>query len=176
MQNLTQENSGSTPETTTSTEQPLDTVTQAQAVLSEPAAGGEEQEVQEEEVEKGTTSAATVETVAVFPPKENESGLQIAETPETVACTQAAEGETAAQPPSQPLKDMEKMETDSATMQSAPTDCDMNRDTQSGEQPTNKQEKEPHFARRYVLSKKAMTDPLKIDMTNPPPLSCEYFI
>lgn len=170
MQNLNQENSGSTPETTTSTEQPLvDTGTEAQVASSEPDAG-------EEEEEEDTTTAAAVVTETVIPPQENETGLQMAETPETEACTQAAEKETAVQPPSEPLKNSEEMEVDSASKQSASADCATDKDPQCGEQTAKKPEKGPHVGRRYVLSKKAMTDPLKMDMFDPPPLSCEYFI
>ncbi|KAG7242198.1 hypothetical protein INR49_024244, partial [Caranx melampygus] len=170
MQNLNQEKSGSTPETTASTEQPLDTGTEAQVALSEPAAGEEE----EEEEEEDTTTGAPVETETVIPPQENETGLQMAETPETEACTQEEEKETAVQPLSEPLKNSEEMEIDCASKQSAPADCDTNKDPQCDGRTAEKQEKGPHVGRRYVLSKKAMTDPLKIDMFDPPPLSSPH--
>ncbi|XP_071326730.1 zinc finger protein 576, tandem duplicate 1 isoform X2 [Trachinotus anak] len=156
MQSPTQENSGSNPVTTAPTDQPLDTGTEAQPAHFEPNA-------QEEK----TKSASPVETETLITPQETQTGVQMAETPATVAFTQAVEKETTVQPVSELSENSERMEVDSASKQSAPTDSDTNTDRQCDGQITKKQEKGQRDGKKYVPSKKAMIDPLKMDMSKP---------
>ncbi|XP_040901072.1 uncharacterized protein LOC121186413 isoform X2 [Toxotes jaculatrix] len=153
MQSPTQANSGPNPVTAAPTEQPLDTGTDAPPAQSEP-------EAQEET----TKSAAPVQTVTT--PQEKQTGVQTAGTTATVAFTQSVEKETTVQPLSDPSVDSGGMEIDSASKPSAPTEPDTKTPGQNG-QKTKKQDKSLRDGRRYVPSKKAMIDPLKIDMSKP---------
>lgn len=168
MQCPTQSNSGPNPVTTATTEQPLDTETEAQPAQSEPDA-------QEEE----NKSAAPAEAETPVAPQENGTGLQTAETPASMAVTQAVENEPTVQLPTEPSDNTGGMERDSASKPSAPTEPVPDTNTNPGcdRQKAKKQDKGVRDGRKYVPSKKAMIDPLKMDMSKPlvMPLTCEYF-
>ncbi|XP_070767983.1 zinc finger protein 576, tandem duplicate 1 [Enoplosus armatus] len=158
MQSPTQSNSGPNPVTTATTEQPLDTETEAQPAQSEPDA-------QEEE----NKSAATAEAGTPITPQENGTGVQTAETPACMAVTQAVENEPAVQPLTEPSVNTGEMEMDSASKPSAPTEPVPDTNTNPGcdGQKAKKQDKGVRDGRKYVPSKKAMVDPLKMDMSKP---------
>ncbi|XP_053289385.1 uncharacterized protein LOC128450011 [Pleuronectes platessa] len=156
MQSPTRANSGPTPVTTAPRDQPLDTGTEAKPALNE-------QHAQEE----GAASEAPVETDTVIPPQINEAGVQTPETPATVAVVQAVENETAAQPLSETSEKPGGMEMDSALKTRAPTKCDTNTNPLCVGPKAKKQDKVVRDGRKYVPSKKAMIDPLKMDMSKP---------
>nr|XP_046256483.1 uncharacterized protein LOC124065276 isoform X2 [Scatophagus argus] len=153
MQSPNQSNSGPNPVTTATAEKPLDTQTEAQPAQSEPDAQ-----------EKENKSAASTEPVTPITHQEN--GTQ-AEAPATVAVTQAVENQPAAQPLAVPPDNIEGMELDSASKPSVPTEPvpDINTDQGCDGQKAKKQDKGVHDGRKYVPSKKAMVDPLKVDMS-----------
>lgn len=170
MQSPTQSNSGPNPVTTATTEQPPDTEAgEAQPAQSEP-------EAQEEEENK---SAAPAGTETVVTSQENGTGVQTAETPASMAVTQAVENEPAVQPLTQSSVNTAGMETDSASKPSVPTELvpDTNANPGCDEKKAKKADKGVRDGRKYVPSKKAMVDPLKMDMSKPlvMPLTCEYF-
>ncbi|XP_034467608.1 uncharacterized protein LOC117777144 [Hippoglossus hippoglossus] len=156
MQSPTRANSGPTPVTTAPTDQPLDTGTEAQPALNEQHAR-----------EEGAASEAPVETDTVIPPQENEAGVLTPETPATVAVVQAVENETAPLPLSETSEKPGGMEMDSALKTRAPTKCDTNTNPLCVGQKAKKQDKVVRDGRKYVPSKKAMIDPLKMDMSKP---------
>lgn len=168
MQSPDQSDAGPNPVTTATTEQPLDTDTDAEPAQSE-------LDVQEQE----NTSAAPAGTETPIAPQENGTGAQTADTPAGVAVAQAVESEPAPQPPTEPLDNTGGMETDSASKPSAPTELVPDTNTNPGCDGPNakKQDKAVRDGRKYVPSKKAMVDPLKMDMSKPlvMPLTCEYF-
>ena len=167
MQSPNRANTGPSPVTTAPTDQPLDTGTEARPALNEQHAR-----------EEGAASEAPVETDTLIPPQENDAGVQSPETPATVAVVQAVENETAAQPPSETSEKPGGTEMDSALKTRAPTKCDTNTNPPCVGQKTKKQDKVVRDGRKYVPSKKAMIDPLKMDMSKPlvMPLTCEYFV
>ncbi|XP_044065384.1 uncharacterized protein LOC122882248 isoform X2 [Siniperca chuatsi] len=158
MQSPTQSNSGPNPVTTATTEQPLDMETEAQPAQSEPDA-------QEEE----NKSSATAETETPITPQENGTGVQTAETPASMAVTQAVENEPAVKPLTEPSVNTGGMEVDSASKPSAPTVPVPATNTNPGcdGEKAKKQDKGVRDGRKYVPSKKAMVDPLKMDMSKP---------
>uniref|UniRef100_A0A8C4FA84 Zinc finger protein 576, tandem duplicate 1 n=1 Tax=Dicentrarchus labrax TaxID=13489 RepID=A0A8C4FA84_DICLA len=155
MQSPTQSNMGPNPVTTATTEKPLDTETEAQPAQSEPHA-------QEEE----NKSAATAETETPITPQENGTRT---ETPASMAVTQAVENEPAVQPLTEPSDNTGGVEVDSASKPSAPTEPgpDINTNPGCDGQKAKKQDKGVRDGRKYVPSKKAMVDPLKMDMSKP---------
>ncbi|XP_034731245.1 uncharacterized protein LOC117946885 isoform X2 [Etheostoma cragini] len=155
MQSVTQSNCGPSPVTTATTEQPMDTETTDPPKLSEPDAQGKE-----------TDPAGTA---AVVSPQENGTGLLTTETPARMAVKQAVENEPAAQPLTEPSVDAAGMETSSASKSSAPREPvpDTNPNPGCGEQKAKKQNTGIRDGRKYVPSKKAMIDPLKMDMSKP---------
>uniref|UniRef100_A0A4W6CQJ4 C2H2-type domain-containing protein n=1 Tax=Lates calcarifer TaxID=8187 RepID=A0A4W6CQJ4_LATCA len=155
MQSPTQANTGPDSVTAAPSEQPLDTGTEAQPAHSEPDAQ-----------EERTESAALAETETIITPQENQAAVQTAEAPATVAdVTQAVEKETAVRPLSEPSETSAGMEIDSASKPSAPTGSGTNTAPRREGQKAKKQDK--HDGRKYVPSKKAMIDPLKMDMSKP---------
>lgn len=88
------------------------------------------------------------------------------------------EDEPAAQQQTQPLGDAGGMELDAASMPSLPHGPVSDISTDSGcDSQKNKNSTTPlSDGRKYVPSKKAMIDPLKMDMSKPliTPLTCEY--
>ncbi|XP_069392999.1 zinc finger protein 576, tandem duplicate 1 isoform X1 [Paralichthys olivaceus] len=144
MQSSTQANNGPTPVTTAPTDQPLDTGTEAQPAPIEPHAR-----------EEGAASEAPVETDTVIAPQENEAG----------AVVQAVENQTAVQPLSESSEKPGGMKMDSALKTCAPTKCDTNTNSLCDGQKAKKQDKVVRDGRKYVPSKKAMIDPLKMDMS-----------
>ncbi|KAF0045266.1 hypothetical protein F2P81_001795 [Scophthalmus maximus] len=147
MQSPTRANTGPDPVTTAPTETPLDTDTEAQPAHREP----HEETIQPE---------APVETDTVIASQQDEAGAQ---TPATVAVTLAVEEETAVQPPREPSEDPGGLEMDSALKPSAPAQSDRNTDPLRDGKKAKKQDKRD--GRKYVPSKKAMIDPLKMDMS-----------
>lgn len=161
MQSPTQSNSGLIPVTT---EKQMDTEPEAPPVQSEPDA--------QEEENKSATPAETER-----PTTQQENGTR-AEIPASMAVTQAVENEPAVQPLAQPSDNAGRMELDSASKPSAPSDPvpDINTSPGCDGKKAKKQDKGVSDGRKYVPSKKAMIDPLKMDMTKPLviPLTCEY--
>lgn len=155
MQSPNPPNSGPNPVTTVTTEQPLDTETEAQPAQSEPDAQGKENK-----------SAAPTEAETPVVPQENGTGLQAAETPASMAVTQAAENEPTVQLPTEPSEETGAMEIVSASKPSAPTEPVPDTNKNPG-QKAKKQDKGLRDGRKYVPSKKAMIDPLKMDMSKP---------
>lgn len=163
MQSPTQSNSGPNPVTTATTEKPLDTETEAQPAQSEPDAQEEENK--------------SADLVAQTPVTSQENGTQ-AGTPASMAVTQAVENEpAAAQPLTEPADNTGGMEVDSASKPSAPIEPvpDTNSNPGCDGQKAKKEDKGARDGRKYVPSKKAMVDPLKMDMSKPlvVPLTCE---
>ncbi|GLD63489.1 uncharacterized protein AKAME5_001510700 [Lates japonicus] len=155
MQSPTQANTGPDSVTAAPTEQPLDTGTEAQPAHSEP-----------DVLEERTESAALAETETIITPQENQAAVQTEEAPATVAgVTQAVEKETAVQPLSEPSETSAGKEIVSASKPSAPTGSGTNTAPRRDGQKAKKQDK--HDGRKYVPSKKAMIDPLKMDMSKP---------
>lgn len=165
MQSPTQANSDPDPVTTATTAQPVDTWAEPQPAQSEPDAQ-----------EKRNNSAAPTEAEREIPPQENETGaiLTVAETPATVVVTQAVDNETVVQSQRQP-SDTGGLEIDSASKPSAHTEPNIN--TNPGPDVQKAKKRDVRDGRKYVPSKKAMIDPLKMDMSKPlvMPLTCEYF-
>ncbi|XP_058502986.1 uncharacterized protein LOC131470918 isoform X2 [Solea solea] len=160
MQSPTQTNCGKTPVSTAPTEQPVDTGTDAQ-----PAQPHEK-----------TKCDAPVETERVtITPQEHEAAVQTAETPANVSVTQAVENNTAVQSPSGPSENCGGLEEmDLALKASAPAVSDTKINPMCDVQKAVKQDKGQLDGRKYVPSKKAMIDPLKMDMSKPlvmPPTS-----
>ncbi|KAI3360446.1 hypothetical protein L3Q82_002341 [Scortum barcoo] len=158
MQSPNQSNSGPNLMTTATTEQPLDTETEAQPAQSEPDAQGKENK-----------SAAPAEAETPVVPQENGTWLQAAETPASMAVTQAAENEPTVQLPTEPSEETGVMEMNSASKPNAPTEPVPDTNTNPGcdRQKAKKQDKGVRDGRKYVPSKKAMIDPLKMDMSKP---------
>lgn len=151
MQSPSQSNSQTNPVTTATTEKELDT---------EPA----QKELGAQEEESKTDSAA--ETEAAVTPQGNGT---LAETPAGMVGTD--------QPLTQPSDQTDRMELGSDLKPSAAVNpVDENPDGRVGQKLKN-QPKVVRDGRRYVPSKKAMVDPLKMDMSKPAgiPLTCEYF-
>ncbi|XP_034409451.1 uncharacterized protein LOC117745317 isoform X2 [Cyclopterus lumpus] len=146
MQSPTQSTSGPNPVTTANTVQPLDTETEAQLALSEPDAKVEENK-----------SAAPAGTGPVVKPQGNGTPVQTAEAP-SMAVTHVVENE----PPTEPSVNTAWMETDSASKLS-----DTNANPGGDGQKAKKPNKGARDGRKYVPSKKAMVDPLKMDMSKP---------
>ena len=161
MQSPTQSNMGPNPVSTATTERPLDTETEAQPAQSESDA----QKVENK-------SAAPAETNTPVTPQEN--GMR-AEAPASVAGAQAVENE----PLTEPSDNTAGMELDSASKPNASIEPvpDMNTNPGCDGQKEKKQDEGARDGRKYVPSKKAMVDPLKIDMSKhlATPLTCEYY-
>ncbi|XP_042346599.1 uncharacterized protein LOC121946192 [Plectropomus leopardus] len=158
MQSPAQSNSGPNPVTTATTEQPLDTSTDAQPAQSEPDA---------QEEENKSTSPSGTETVVT--PQENGTEMQTEQTPASMMVTPAVEKEPAVQPLTESSVNTAGIETDSATKPSAPTEAlpDTNTNPGCDEKKAKKLDKGVRDGRKYVPSKKAMLDPLKMDMSKP---------
>lgn len=113
---------------------------------------------------------------AETPTTQQENGT-LTETPASMLVTQAVENEPAVQPQAQHSDTAGVMELDSPSKPSVPTDPgpDINSDPRCDRPKSKKQEKGVSSGRRYIPSKKAMIDPLKIDMSElDMALTCEY--
>lgn len=165
MQSPTQSPSGPNPGATATQEPPLDTETEAQPAQSD----SDEQKEKDE-------PAAPVMTETVTP-QENGTEVQTAETPASLPVTQAAENEPAVQPQTEPSVNSAGVETDSASKPSVPSELDTNAKSKCDEKKAKKMDKGVREPRKYIPSKKAMVDPLKMDMSKQPviPLTCECF-
>ncbi|CAK6976199.1 uncharacterized protein LOC121905269 [Scomber scombrus] len=155
MQSPTKMNNGPNPVTTATKEQPLDSETDGTCpTQSEPDA------------QEDSKSAAPFDNETVITPHENE---QRAEAPTSVAVTQATVNKSAVQSLAEPSGNTGEVETDSGTKPSAPTEprADTNTNPGSEVQKAKKQDKIVRDGRKYVPSKKAMIDPLKMDMSKP---------
>ncbi|XP_068592545.1 zinc finger protein 576, tandem duplicate 1 [Cebidichthys violaceus] len=157
MQSPTQSNSGPDPVTTATTVQPLDTETEAQPAPGQPDAQQE-----------GNKSAAIAGTERVDTPQENGTGVQTAEAP-SMAVTHVVENEAAVGPLTEPSVHTAGMETDSASKLSVPAEpsSDTNANPGCDEKKAKTPDKGVRDGRKYVPSKKAMVDPLKMDMSKP---------
>ncbi|KAK1895669.1 Zinc finger protein 398 [Dissostichus eleginoides] len=158
MQSPTQSPSGPNPGATATQEPPLDTETEAQPAQSD----SDEQKEKDE-------PAAPVMTETVTP-QENGTEVQTAETPESLPVTQAVENEPAVQPQTEPSVNSAGVETDSASKPSAPSELvpDTNAKSKCDEKKAKKTDKGVREPRKYIPSKKAMVDPLKMDMSKQP--------
>ncbi|XP_074510110.1 zinc finger protein 576, tandem duplicate 1 isoform X1 [Sebastes fasciatus] len=156
MQSPTQSNSRPNSVTTATTVQPLDTEPEVQPAKTEPDAREEEE-----------NKSATPETVST--PQENGTGVQTAETPATSMAVTQAVNKPAVQPLTEPSVITAGTETDSASKPSAPPEPapDKHANSRCDEQKAKKPDKGVRDGRKYVPSKKAMVDPLKMDMTKP---------
>lgn len=165
MQSPTQENSGPDPVTTATTEQPANTGAEPQPAQSKPDAQ-----------ETRNNSAAPGEAETVITQQETETGaiFTVTETPATVLGAQETHSE-AVESQSEPPEVTAGMEIDSASKPSAHTESVANTNTAPDVQKAKKQDKGVRDGRKYVPSKKAMVDPLKMDMSKPLviPLTCE---
>lgn len=152
MQSQIQMNSRPNAADTVTTEQLLDSETSTQC----------EPNAQEEE----NTSSAPAESETLTPPHENETGMHTAETPASMAVTQDMENELVVQSVTEPAENPAEVERDAVTKPNAPSEplSDGNRNKRC-EPKTKKQDKGVRDGRKYVPSKKAMIDPLKIDMS-----------
>nr|XP_020464133.1 uncharacterized protein LOC109964885 isoform X1 [Monopterus albus] len=156
MQSPTQANSESKPGTTATTEHPLASLTEAQPAQSE------------SDAKEKNKSLAPGETETVITSLENKTGVQTAETPATAGVTQAVENETPVQAPRETSENTATgMQIDSASKPSASTEPDANLNPGCDGQKAKKQDKVVRDGRKYVPSKKAMIDPLKMDMSKP---------
>ncbi|XP_026149912.1 zinc finger protein 576, tandem duplicate 1 isoform X2 [Mastacembelus armatus] len=151
----TQANSGSNPVTAETTEQPLDSKTEARPAQGEPDA------------QEGNKSAPLFETETVVTEGERETVRQTAETHVTVTVTPSVENETDVQPLSESSENTAAMKMDSASKQSASTKPETTLSPGCDAQKAKKQNKDVRDGRKYVPSKKAMVDPLKMDMSKP---------
>ncbi|KAF3839938.1 hypothetical protein F7725_018655 [Dissostichus mawsoni] len=158
MQSPTQSPSRPNPGATATQEPPLDTETEAQPAQSD----SDEQKEKDE-------PAAPVMTETVTP-QENGTEVQTAETPESLPVTQAVENEPAVQPQTEPSVNSAGVETDSASKPSAPSELvpDTNAKSKCDEKKAKKTDKGVREPRKYIPSKKAMVDPLKMDMSKQP--------
>lgn len=167
MQSPTQADIGPDPVSTANAAQPPDT-----GAAPQPAHG--ESDAQD----KRGKSAAPVEAETLLTPQENTTGVisTVAETLATVTVTQTQNNETAVQSQSEPSENTDGMEKDSASRASAQTEPGTNANPGPDVQMAKKQDKVVRDGRKYVPSKKAMIDPLKMDMSKPLviPLTCEY--
>lgn len=154
----TQANSGPNPVTTATTEKQLDTKLEAQPTPAD-------RDAQEEEEEK-TAIVTEPETLIA----QQESGKQ-AETPSHMAVAQVVETERAVQPLTS--ENAGGMELDSAAAPASDVHPNSGCDQKKAKNPG----KGVRDGRKYVPSKKAMIDPLKMDMSKQlvMPVTCEYF-
>lgn len=108
---------------------------------------------------------------AITTPEKSQTGLQAAETPASMAVTPPVETETGVESQTGTM-DRESTAKPSAPAEPAP---DVRANPGCDGQKVKKQGKGE--GKKYVLSKKAMVDPLKMDMSKPlvMPLTCEYF-
>jgi len=154
MQNQTQAHTEPNPATTSTSEQQLNTA-------AEPAHS------QADAHDKESRSTAPTETETIIAP----------ETPASMAVTAPAESESGAQSQAESCGNTGEMDWDLAAKPSVPTESvpDANAKPGCDGQKAKKQEKGD--GRKYVPSKKAMVDPLKMDMSKPlvMPLTCKYF-
>ncbi|KAM6995343.1 zinc finger protein 576, tandem duplicate 1 [Tautogolabrus adspersus] len=158
MQSPTQANSGQNPVATATAELQLDIHTEAQPAQSRTDA---------QEEEKRSTAPYGAKTPV--PPQENRSDVQTAEKSAGVAPAKAEQNEPAVHPLTEPSENTERMETEPATKPSAPTEpvSDGNKTLESDGQRSKKKDQGVRDGRKYVPSKKAMIDPLKMDMSKP---------
>lgn len=149
MQSPRQSNSQPSPVTTATTEKELD----SESAHKEPDAQQEESK---------SPSAAETEAVVA-----QQGDGTLPETHAGVAGTQTG------RPPTQPSDQPDKEELGSDLKPSA-TIVDKYADGRDGPTVKNQAKRD---RRKYVPSKKAMVDPLKMDMSKPAgiPLTCEYF-
>lgn len=124
----------------------------------------------EEEPANKSVSATDIDT----PMAQQENGTP-AEAPASTADT-PAENETAVPPLTQPSDNTERMDSASKSNSNIDPGPKINSNPGCDAQKAKNQNKVD--GRKYVPSKKAMVDPLKIDLSKPVvnPLTCEYFI
>ncbi|XP_034553574.1 uncharacterized protein LOC117822775 [Notolabrus celidotus] len=162
MQSQTQAHSGPNPVATATAKLQLDTPTEAQPAQSEPHA---------QEEEKGHAGPAETETSVTS--HENGTEVHTAETHAGVAIAQAELNEPADQPLTEPSDSIKGMEMDSASKLGTPNEPvpDRNTNSKCGDPGSKTKHQGVHGGRKYVPSKKAMVDPLKMDMSMVFPLS-----
>lgn len=150
----TQANSGPNPVTTATTEKQVDTKPEAQSIPTD-------RDAQQEE-----DKTAEPETLIT----QQESGKQ-AQAPSHMAVTQVVETERAVQPLTS--ESSGGKELDSAATPAS----DINPNSGCDQKKAKNLGKGVRDGRKYVPSKKAMIDPLKMDMSKQlvMPVTCEYF-
>lgn len=165
MQSSTQSNPCPDPLTTATTLNQLDKDTEALPVVNEP-------DTQEQKDKSAVPLEAEIGTVW----KENGSDRDPAD---SIEFKSKAENEPAAQQQTQPSGHDGGMELNAASKPSLPCGpvFDINTSSGCGLQEDKYKAKSVSDGRKYVPSKKAMIDPLKMDMSKPllMPLTCEYF-
>ncbi|XP_068180926.1 zinc finger protein 576, tandem duplicate 1 [Antennarius striatus] len=154
MQSLTESSAGPKLVITPTTEKPQKADTGSQPVQGEP-----------DSPEEARTSAISTETDTMAP---QENGTHV-EAPAGMAVTHALEKETAAQQLTGPSKNTGGKKFDSSSKEGAPVQPSPDKNANSScEGPkTKKTDKAVRDGRKYVPSKKAMIDPLKMDMSKP---------
>lgn len=166
MQSRTQASSGPSPvaTATATAEQQLDTQTEAQPEQNEPHAQ-----------EKRLASPAGIETPDT--PQENGTEVHTTETHAGVEMTPGELNKPAVQPLTEPSDGSTDMETDTGLKPGAITESVPEENTNSECDGSGAKTKDQGIrdGRKYVPSKKAMVDPLKMDMSMVNPLTCEYF-
>lgn len=149
MQSLTRSNPGPDPVTTATTLRQLDTEAEATPVLNDPD------------------------------PQEREDKSAVPFEEKMGSVWQGSGSEPAAQQQTQPPGQASGTELDAATKPSLPSDPgpDISTSTGCGSPKDKSKARSVLDGRKYVPSKKAMIDPLKMDMTKPllTPLTCECF-
>ncbi|XP_037309685.2 uncharacterized protein LOC119197461 [Pungitius pungitius] len=150
MQSPTPSNSRANPVTAGTTVQPLDTETEAQ-----PASGGPVAQ------QKDSKSAAPTPIETVAKPQENKTRVQTAD-PQKMAVTHVVEKEPAAETPPEPSGNMDRPLEPNVSAELTPA---TKANTAGKMQKAKKPDKCARDGRKYVPSKKAMVDPLKMDMS-----------
>lgn len=158
MQSPTQSNPSPEPVATATTQNQPDREAEAPPEQSEPDT---------QEQESKSTETGTIQ-------QENGSDRESAASTEF---KEASEHEPAAQQQTQLTGQAGGTELDSASKPSLPSDPvdDLGTSTGCDSLKVKNKAKCVLEGKKYVMSKKAMIDPLKIDMTKPLPLSCEYY-
>lgn len=160
MHNPTQSDSGPNPVPKETTERLPDTKPDSPPAQREAASQGERNK---------SVSAAETETPILQ--QENRTG---AEAPASMAVTPAVENEPAVQPSdSTGGKELDRKKTNVPIDPVPEVHANPGRNGEKAKKP----DKGVRDGRKYVPSKKAMIDPLKMDMSKPAviPLTCEYF-
>ncbi|XP_074539493.1 zinc finger protein 576, tandem duplicate 1 [Halichoeres trimaculatus] len=160
MQSRTQAYTGPIPVATATAEEQLDTQTETQPAQSEPHAQ-----------ERRPTSPA--ETATPDTPRENGTEVQSTEAQAGVAMTQRELNKPAAQSLTEPSDSATDTETDTSLKPGATSEPipDENTNSECDGSGSKTKDQVVRDGRRYVPSKKAMVDPLKMDMSTVIPLS-----
>lgn len=160
MQNSTQSNPDPDPLTVATALNPLDKDAEAPPGVNEP------------DTNTANTIQADMGTVLMGNGSDRESA-------DCNKCESSLEERPSAQQHTQPLDQAGGLELDAVSKPNLPggPETDLSASTGCGSQEDKNRVKPVSDGRKYVPSKKAMIDPLKMDMSKPrlTPLTCEYF-